>query len=115
VKACRGQNNRVKLSAIELAQSSVHVTAHRLDQQIPSHRKKLSLTAEAAGAEACSYWEVFEGDYSVACDKRVTHVFTLAVRPYMKAWRKLAGQILQAVHGKVHVSIKDRLFEFPCE
>ena len=72
----------------------------------------MSLTAEAASAEGTSFWKVVEGVDSLAGNKRVAHVFTLAVRSNLKTRRKLGGQVLQAVHRKVNVSIKDRLLEF---
>jgi hypothetical protein len=112
VEPRRCENQRVKLTLVELSQSSVDVAAHRFDHQIAAHRAKLSLAAEAASANPRSLRKLVERADSFASNKRVAHVLALADCAYLETDRKLGWQIFQAVDGQIHTPFQDRFLEF---
>jgi hypothetical protein len=72
------------------------------------------LTSQAAGANARSYWQLFNASV-FARAKYIERILPRGNRRNFEAWRKLGGKIFQTVHSEVDAFFSQRFFDLFCE
>ena len=110
IEASFGKHNGIVFAALHLAEASIHVAAQIANVQVRANVTKLSLAAQATGADASALPKGGESG-TVAGNQAIANVFATANRRKGKARRRLRGDVFYAVNGDVDGFFQKSVFE----
>ena len=106
-----GQDDRVVLSRVELAQTGVQIAAQGFDLQTGITRVQEGLAAQAGGADDGTWRQIFQPFVAVR-NQRITGRFAGADCRQHKAFRHFHRHVLERMHGKVGLAFLHGDFQF---
>ena len=107
LEAGGGQQNRVVLAFVELAQARVEIAAHGFHLEIWPELAQLRGAAKRTGADLGAYRQIGQ----LAAHYGVARIFALRDRGQHEAFGQFGGQVFQTVHGEVGAAIEQRLLD----
>src|SRR5580693_3219932 len=110
VQTCRRQNDRIVFTTFQLAQTSVHIPAQRVDVKIGPHSLQLRLAAQAAGTDTSCSRQIFNTRVFVRA-KYVARILPGGHGRNLKTLGKLGGKVFQTMYCKVDASLGQGLFD----
>ena len=111
VHASRGEDDRVKLAALELSQAGIYVAAQWKDFEIRPDCLELGLPPQAAGADMRRPRQFFQAGI-VQRQEHVARVLPLWNGRKLETSRKLGGQVFQAVYRQINCTRRKGIFNF---
>ena len=105
-----GQNNRVVLAFVELAQTGVEVAAQGLNLQVRPQGLQQHLAAQAGGAHHRTLRQRFQAGVARR-NEGVMGVFSFHHAGQCEAFRKLHRHVFERVHGDVGAAFFQRHFQ----
>src|SRR5207247_9764392 len=105
VETAGRENDRVETALMPLPQARVDIAPQRLDREVGLERVQLRAPAHRGGADAHAGAELAGAAQGVA------RIITLEVRTYGEAFGIRGRHVLGRVHGDVHATCEERLFE----
>ena len=107
----RSQHQSIAIATVELLEPGVEIAPQGNKAKIAAQAAQLGLAPHAAGPYARAGGKVNK-PLAVVGNQSVARVFTLGHGGYDEAGGLVGGQVLHAVHGRIHRAVGQCLLDF---